>query len=137
MQINLASSSVYISKLWCLNGNHLCADLKTISKRIESEQYYITLEMFLADVRRMFANARTYNSPHTIYYKCATRQEFSYFNSSFLFFLFFLCIHAQICSVYIYITGSSLWWRICRLESFFSVKFQSSLQYSKIQRTHS
>ncbi|KAL6338630.1 hypothetical protein AAG906_021345 [Vitis piasezkii] len=71
-------------------------DLKTISKRIESEQYYITLEMFLADVRRMFANARTYNSPHTIYYKCATR-----------------------------------------LESFFSVKFQSSLQYSKIQHTHS
>lgn len=49
------------------------ADLKTMSKRVESEQYYVTFEMFVADVRRMFANARTYNSPETIYYKCATR----------------------------------------------------------------
>ncbi|CAA3032808.1 histone acetyltransferase GCN5 isoform X1 [Olea europaea subsp. europaea] len=45
-------------------------DLKTLSKRVESEQYYVTLDMFVADVRRMFANARTYNSPDTIYYKC-------------------------------------------------------------------
>ncbi|CBI17923.3 unnamed protein product, partial [Vitis vinifera] len=50
-------------------------DLKTMSKRVESEQYYITLEMFLTDVRTMFKNARTYNSPDTIYYKCATRLE--------------------------------------------------------------
>ncbi|KAK7285275.1 hypothetical protein RJT34_20040 [Clitoria ternatea] len=50
-------------------------DLKTMSKRVESEQYYVTFEMFVADVRRMFANARTYNSPETIYYKCATRLE--------------------------------------------------------------
>lgn len=49
------------------------ADLKTMSKRVESEQYYVTLEMFIADVKRMCANARTYNSPDTIYYKCATR----------------------------------------------------------------
>ncbi|CAJ1902934.1 unnamed protein product [Sphenostylis stenocarpa] len=48
-------------------------DLKTMSKRVESELYYVTFEMFVADVRRMFANARTYNSPETIYYKCATR----------------------------------------------------------------
>ncbi|KAL0437415.1 UNVERIFIED_CONTAM: Histone acetyltransferase GCN5, partial [Sesamum radiatum] len=47
-------------------------DLKTMSKRVESEQYYVTFEMFVADVRRMFSNARTYNSPETIYYKCAT-----------------------------------------------------------------
>ncbi|GFP81968.1 histone acetyltransferase gcn5 [Phtheirospermum japonicum] len=45
-------------------------DLKTMSKRVESEQYYVTFEMFVADVRRMFSNARTYNSPETIYYKC-------------------------------------------------------------------
>ncbi|KAG5580602.1 hypothetical protein H5410_051229 [Solanum commersonii] len=45
-------------------------DLKTMSKRVESELYYVTFDMFLADVRRMFANARTYNSPETIYYKC-------------------------------------------------------------------
>ncbi|GMP99620.1 hypothetical protein CsSME_00047178 [Camellia sinensis var. sinensis] len=28
--------------------------------------------MFVADVKRMFGNARTYNSPETIYYKCAS-----------------------------------------------------------------
>ncbi|KAL6978581.1 DeSI-like protein hag1 [Sarracenia purpurea var. burkii] len=50
-------------------------DLKTMSKRVESEQYYVTFEMFVADVRRMFANARNYNSHETIYYKCATRLE--------------------------------------------------------------
>ncbi|BAT85487.1 Histone acetyltransferase [Vigna angularis] len=55
-------------------------DLKTMSKRVESELYYVTFEMFVADVRRMFANARTYNSPETIYYKCATRLE-SHFQS--------------------------------------------------------
>ncbi|KAH1194956.1 Histone acetyltransferase GCN5 [Glycine max] len=48
-------------------------DLKTMSKRVDSEQYYVTFEMFVADARRMFANARTYNSPETIYYKCSTR----------------------------------------------------------------
>ncbi|KAL9243032.1 hypothetical protein vseg_016972 [Gypsophila vaccaria] len=50
-------------------------DLKTMSKRVETETYYVTFEMFVADVRRMFDNARTYNSPETIYYKCATRLE--------------------------------------------------------------
>ncbi|KAF4358095.1 hypothetical protein F8388_009378 [Cannabis sativa] len=50
-------------------------DLRTLSKRVESEQYYVTLEMFIADVKRMFVNARTYNSPETIYYKCSTRLE--------------------------------------------------------------
>ncbi|KAF5937434.1 hypothetical protein HYC85_024940 [Camellia sinensis] len=44
-----------------------------MSKRVESEQYYVTFEMFVADVKRMFGNARTYNSPETIYYKCASR----------------------------------------------------------------
>ncbi|CAO2818843.1 unnamed protein product [Amaranthus hypochondriacus] len=50
-------------------------DLRTMSKRVDSEVYYVTFEMFVADVRRMFENARTYNSPETIYYKCATRLE--------------------------------------------------------------
>lgn len=54
-------------------------DLKTMSKRVE-EQFYVTFEMFVADSRRMFDNARTYNSPETIYYKCATRLE-SHFSS--------------------------------------------------------
>ncbi|XP_049372447.1 histone acetyltransferase GCN5 [Solanum verrucosum] len=55
-------------------------DLKTMSKRVESELYYVTFDMFLADVRRMFANARTYNSPETIYYKCSTRLESHFSN---------------------------------------------------------
>ncbi|KAI7727513.1 hypothetical protein M8C21_003817 [Ambrosia artemisiifolia] len=55
-------------------------DLKTMSRRVESEQYYVTLEMFIADARRMFANARTYNSADTIYYKCSTRLE-TFFSS--------------------------------------------------------
>ncbi|KAI9182545.1 hypothetical protein LWI28_026388 [Acer negundo] len=50
-------------------------DLRTMSKRVESEQYYVTFEMFVADAKRMFANARTYNSPDTIYYKCSSRLE--------------------------------------------------------------
>ncbi|XP_044503841.1 histone acetyltransferase GCN5-like isoform X2 [Mangifera indica] len=50
-------------------------DLRTMAKRVESEQYYVTFEMFVADVKKMFANAHTYNSPDTIYYKCATRLE--------------------------------------------------------------
>jgi histone acetyltransferase len=48
-------------------------DLRTISRRLDSEQYFITLDMFVADMKRMFSNARTYNSPDTIYYKCTNR----------------------------------------------------------------
>ncbi|KAI5077371.1 hypothetical protein GOP47_0007195 [Adiantum capillus-veneris] len=55
-------------------------DLKTISKRLESEMYYLTLDMFSADMKRMFANARTYNSPDTIYFKCANRLEVFFSN---------------------------------------------------------
>nr|GMD27941.1 histone acetyltransferase GCN5-like isoform X1 [Ipomoea batatas] len=55
-------------------------DLKTMSKRVDSELYYVTFDMFVADVRRMFNNARTYNSPETIYYKCATRLEAHFSN---------------------------------------------------------
>ncbi|XP_076930602.1 histone acetyltransferase GCN5-like [Bidens hawaiensis] len=55
-------------------------DLKTMSRRVESEQYYVTLEMFIADARKMFANATNYNSPETVYYKCAIRLE-AFFSS--------------------------------------------------------
>ncbi|CAM6120294.1 unnamed protein product [Calypogeia fissa] len=55
-------------------------DLRTLSKRLESEQFFVTLEMFAADMRRMFSNARTYNSPDTIYYKAAKRLE-TFFNN--------------------------------------------------------
>jgi histone acetyltransferase len=36
---------------------------------------YVTLEMFAADLRRMFENCRIYNAPDTIYFKCATKLE--------------------------------------------------------------
>ncbi|XP_076915443.1 histone acetyltransferase GCN5-like [Bidens hawaiensis] len=56
-------------------------DLKTMSRRVESEQYYVTLEMFIADARKMFANAKNYNSPETVYYRCAIRLE-AFFSST-------------------------------------------------------
>lgn len=52
---------------------YVVLDLKTIGKRLDSDIYYLTLDMFAADMKRMFANARTYNSPDTIYFKCANR----------------------------------------------------------------
>ncbi|RID65240.1 hypothetical protein BRARA_D00450 [Brassica rapa] len=55
-------------------------DLKTIGKRVESEQYYMTLDMFVADTRRMFNNCRTYNSPDTVYYRCATKLQAHFFS---------------------------------------------------------
>lgn len=55
-------------------------DLKTISKRLESDVYYLTLDMFAADMKRMFANARIYNSPDTIYFKCTNRLELFFSN---------------------------------------------------------
>ena len=36
-------------------------------------EYYMTLEMFAADFRRMFENCRIYNAPDTVYFKCASR----------------------------------------------------------------
>ena len=49
-------------------------DVRTIGERLEAG-FYTSLEMFAADFRRMFNNARIYNAPETLYYKvCATRQ---------------------------------------------------------------
>ncbi|PON54399.1 Histone acetylase PCAF [Parasponia andersonii] len=74
-------------------------DLRTLSKRVESEQYYVTLEMFIADVKRMFANARTYNSPETIYYKCSTRHAAVIFSISvFHCLVFFVNIRSNFTS---------------------------------------
>jgi histone acetyltransferase len=48
-------------------------DVRTIGERLEAG-FYTTLEMFAADFRRMFNNARIYNAPETLYYKvCTTR----------------------------------------------------------------
>lgn len=46
-----------------------------IEKRVEAGNYYITKEIFLADIRRMCANCKTYNHPDTEYYKCANDLE--------------------------------------------------------------
>ena len=50
-------------------------DLSLIKKRLDSKTYYITLNMFAADVSRMCANARVYNNAETIYFKLANRIE--------------------------------------------------------------
>lgn len=47
--------------------------LALIQQRLQSQQYYVTLEMFAADFRIMFSNARKYNAQDTEYYKCANR----------------------------------------------------------------
>lgn len=50
-------------------------DLETMEKRLAAGQYYITQDIFIADLRRMFANCRTYNAPETVYYKCADQLD--------------------------------------------------------------
>lgn len=42
--------------------------MRTIGERLEAG-FYTSLEMFAADFRRMFNNARIYNAPETLYYK--------------------------------------------------------------------
>ncbi|CAK0784458.1 hypothetical protein CVIRNUC_007662 [Coccomyxa viridis] len=50
-------------------------DLSLIKKRLDSKTYYVTLNIFAADVNRMCANARVYNNAETIYFKLANRVE--------------------------------------------------------------
>ena len=50
-------------------------DLQMIAQRIESGDFYVTLEIFAADFRRLFNNCRHYNAPDTPYFKCANRLE--------------------------------------------------------------
>jgi len=50
-------------------------DMELIQERVASGNYYVTLEMFCADFRLMFNNCRLYNSPDTVYFKCANRLE--------------------------------------------------------------
>jgi histone acetyltransferase len=89
-----------------------------MSKRVESEQYYVTFEMFVADAKRMFANARTYNSPETIYYKCSTR------HGALIHMLIFPIVFSNLIFLVSYYERDIL----CRLESHFQSKVQSGLQ---------
>lgn len=41
--------------------------------RLAAGGFYITLDIFAADLRRMCANARVYNAAHTIYVQYANR----------------------------------------------------------------
>jgi hypothetical protein len=82
---------VHLLICWFLSMN--ITDLRTISRRLDSEQYFITLDMFVADMKRMFSNARTYNSPDTIYYKCTNRYRVPFS----LFPCFWFCLDHQCC----------------------------------------
>ena len=50
-------------------------DLSMIEEQVVRGGYYITLEIFAADFKRMFNNCRTYNAPDTIYFKSANKLE--------------------------------------------------------------
>lgn len=50
-------------------------DLSTIGARLASGRFYITLDIFLADLRRIWANARLYNREDTVYYRQANQLE--------------------------------------------------------------
>lgn len=46
-------------------------DLETIEKRLFAKNFYLTKEIFIADIKRMCDNCRVYNREDTEYYKCA------------------------------------------------------------------
>eukprot|EP00951_Prasinocladus_malaysianus_P038784 scaffold428818_cov52-Prasinocladus_malaysianus.AAC.1 len=50
-------------------------DLSLIKKRLDEKNFYLTLDIFTSDFKRMFANCRTYNAADTIYYKLANKLE--------------------------------------------------------------
>eukprot|EP00775_Hariotina_reticulata_P006085 gene6085-6325_t len=50
-------------------------DLSLIESRLGSKQYYISLEMFVADIRKMCDNCRYYNAQSTPYYQCASKLQ--------------------------------------------------------------
>jgi len=49
-------------------------DLKTMTERLKSN-YYCNKRLYIADMKRMFANCRAYNAPDTEYYNCANNLE--------------------------------------------------------------
>lgn len=49
--------------------------LDVMEERLASRGYYVTLDIFTADLRRVFDNCRLYNAPDTIYYKLANKLE--------------------------------------------------------------
>ena len=49
--------------------------LQLIGERLARGNYYLTLEIFVADLHRIFANARFYNAADSIFVKLANRLE--------------------------------------------------------------
>jgi len=50
-------------------------DLKTIGERLATKQYYITKDIFFADIRRMCNNCRIYNGDQSRYTTYANELE--------------------------------------------------------------
>ncbi len=48
-------------------------DISTIRKSVESGNKYISMDIFIADVMRIFKNARIYNGQESVYYKNAQK----------------------------------------------------------------
>lgn len=48
-------------------------DISTIRKHVEAGKKYITMDIFVADVMRIFKNARIYNGQESVYYKHAQK----------------------------------------------------------------
>jgi histone acetyltransferase len=50
-------------------------DLSTMDARLKRANYYTTLDIFVADFRRIVDNCRVYNLPDTVYNKLAAKLE--------------------------------------------------------------
>lgn len=50
-------------------------DLSMIEERLKSKTYYVTRDLFVADLRRMLQNCKSFNDAQSSYYKCATALE--------------------------------------------------------------
>jgi len=55
-------------------------DLESMEKRVNQGNYYITKDIFLADLKRICDNCRIYNREDTEYYKCANDIENEFIN---------------------------------------------------------
>lgn len=63
-------------------------DLSLLESRLKQKDYYLTLDIFAADMRRIFNNCRLYNTSDSIWYKSANRAEafFDHFMHTHLLF---------------------------------------------------
>ena len=63
-------------------------DLSLMESRLKQKNYYLTLDIFAADMRRIFNNCRLYNVSDSIWYKSANKAEsfFDHFMHTHLLF---------------------------------------------------